>query len=144
MWVYRALGAGTAEAGVSVFIDDWKYEAAAAMLGGALSPRLTGAAITGLGRGTAWTLSTATRAAATSARVSLGWVASTRAAQVTSAAFAGYMIGAVVGTAISQHVWGARGARHAMDFYTGKGKYGEYFDVVTNTDSLLNYYFSGQ
>tara|TARA_Y100000589_G_scaffold219210_1_gene206931 strand:+ start:455 stop:946 length:492 start_codon:yes stop_codon:yes gene_type:complete len=56
----------------------------------------------------------------------------------TSAVAAGYAIGAVAGTAISQHLFGKQGARHALDFYTGKGKYGEYFDIVGNFNVVFN------
>lgn len=60
-----------------------------------------------------------------------------------SAVTAGYMIGAVVGTAISSHLFGKQGARHAIDFYTGDGKYGEYFDIVGNVNTIYNAYHSG-
>lgn len=56
----------------------------------------------------------------------------------TSAVALGYTIGAVIGTGISQVVWGDEGARHALDFYTGKGKYGEYFDIVGNFNTVYN------
>ena len=61
-----------------------------------------------------------------------------------SAATAGYMIGAVAGTAIAHGIWGDSGARHALDFYTGQGKYGEYFDIVGNVNTIFNAYHSGQ
>lgn len=56
----------------------------------------------------------------------------------TSAVAAGYAIGAVAGTAISQHLFGKQGARHALDFYTGQGNYGEYFDIVGNFNTVWN------
>ena len=55
-----------------------------------------------------------------------------------SAVAVGYAIGAVVGTGISQVLFGDRGARHAIDFYTGNGKYGEYFDIVGNFNTVYN------
>ncbi len=63
------------------------------------------------------------------------------AGMYVSAAGLGYAIGAVAGTAISQVAFGKSGARHALDFYTGKGKYGEYFDVVSNVNTIYNAYF---
>lgn len=56
----------------------------------------------------------------------------------TSAVAVGYAIGAVVGTGVSQALFGDRGARHAIDFYTGQGKYGEYFDIVGNFNTVYN------
>lgn len=77
------------------------------------------------------------RAAATRGGLAMRWVAGT-AALYTSAVAAGYAIGAVAGTAISQHLFGKTGAQHAMDFYTGNGKYGEYFDIVGNFNVVWN------
>jgi hypothetical protein len=51
----------------------------------------------------------ATRAA------SAGWALTTAAAPIT----AGYMIGATVGTAIANEVWGEEGAQTALGFYSG-------------------------
>lgn len=65
------------------------------------------------------------------------------AGMYVSAATAGYMIGAVAGTAIGHTIWGDSGARHALDFYTGQGKYGEYFDIVGNVNTIYNAYQSG-
>lgn len=42
-----------------------------------------------------------------------------RAALYTSAAALGYVVGALVGTAIAQQVWGDEGAEDAIDFYSG-------------------------
>lgn len=42
-----------------------------------------------------------------------------RAALYTSAAALGYVVGALVGTAIAQQVWGDEGAEDALDFYGG-------------------------
>lgn len=56
----------------------------------------------------------------------------------TSAVAVGYAIGAVAGTAISQHLFGKQGARHALDFYSGQGNYGEYFDIVGNFNTIWN------
>ncbi len=77
------------------------------------------------------------RAAATRGGLAMRWVAST-AVLYTSAVAAGYAIGAVAGTAISHRLFGRTGAQHALDFYTGKGKYGEYFDIVGNFNTVFN------
>lgn len=144
VWVYRVIAAGAASVGMHLAFDNWKIEAAVAMTVAGLPPSYQKAMVQGVGRGTVWTLKRVAVTGAKASRAGLGWAAGTRVAVGASALTAGYMIGAVGGIAISQKIWGDRGARHAMDFYTGKGKYGEYFDVVTNTSSLLNYYFSGE
>jgi len=59
-------------------------------------------------------------------------------ASYTAAVAAGYVIGAVVGTAVSHAIWGKSGSQTSMDFYTGKGKYGEYFDIVGNVQTIYN------
>jgi len=65
------------------------------------------------------------------------WLAGT-AALYASAVVAGYAIGATVGTALSGKLFGKQGARQAMKFYTGQGKYGEYFDIVGNFNTVYN------
>lgn len=59
-------------------------------------------------------------------------------ASYASAVAVGYTIGAVAGTAVSGALFGKQGARHAIDFYTGQGKYGEYFDIVGNFNTVFN------
>ena len=100
----------------------------------------------GIVRGSGWALRTGGRglASATKTRaVAAGGRFTIAASAVAAQVAVGYTIGAVAGTAISGHLFGKSGARHALDFYTGQGDYGAYFDVVTNTSSLLNHYFSG-
>ena len=60
-----------------------------------------------------------------------------RGAVATSAMYAaaigaGYAIGATAGVAISQAVWGDEGAQDALDLYTGKVSWDEYWDTVGN------------
>lgn len=83
------------------------------------------------------------RAGVATARNPLARGLAATAGMYVSAAAAGYMIGAVAGTAIAQGIWGDSGARHALDFYTGQGKYGEYFDIVGNVNTIFNAYHSG-
>lgn len=71
------------------------------------------------------------------------WASVVNTAKYAGAIGAGYVIGAVGGTLISGAIWGDEGTQHALDFYTGKGKYGEYFDIVGNVDTIWNAYFSG-
>lgn len=100
--------------------------------------RLTGRNVHTLGRqGARAGFKLGSRALATRGGLVMKWAAST-AALYTSAVVAGYAIGAVAGTAISQHLFGKQGARHALDFYTGQGKYGEYFDIVGNFNVVFN------
>lgn len=97
--------------------------------------RVTGRSTHALGRHAARAVYSSTARAVTSSGAR--WLAGT-AAIYTSAVAVGYAVGAVAGTAVSQHLFGKQGARHALDFYTGKGKYGEYFDVVGNFNTVFN------
>ncbi len=83
------------------------------------------------------------RAGVATARNPLARGLAATAGMYVSAATAGYMIGAVAGTAIAQGIFGDSGARHALEFYTGQGKYGEYFDIVGNVNTIYNAYRSG-
>ena len=100
--------------------------------------RATGRGVHALGRhGARAAYHSGSRALATRGGMATRWVAGT-AALYTSAVAVGYTIGAVAGTAISQQLFGKEGARLALDFYTGKGKYGEYFDIVGNFNTVYN------
>ena len=101
---------------------------------------------TQLGRGAhAGVRAGATGVRAMSVRGAAGFVGKARlpTVAVTTASYAGavavgYTIGAVAGTAVSGALFGKQGARHALEFYTGKGKYGEYFDIVGNFNTVFN------
>lgn len=67
----------------------------------------------------------------------LGGAAATYAGALT----AGYVLGAVVGTGVSYHIWGDEGADHAIDFYTGQGDHEGYFDIGGNLDKIISHYF---
>jgi hypothetical protein len=49
-------------------------------------------------------------------------------------------MGAGVGTAIAQNVWGDTGADHARDFYSGRGNYRDYFDIAGNYRTIKSHY----
>ncbi|AXH79328.1 MAG: hypothetical protein [Circular genetic element sp.] len=53
------------------------------------------------------------------------------AATGLSAIAVGYTSGAVIGTAISQGIWGDEGAKHALDLYTSPTKFWD--------DAILGY-----
>jgi hypothetical protein len=100
--------------------------------------RTTGRGIHALGRhGARAAVRTGGRIAATRVAAHSRWVAGT-AALYTASVAVGYSIGAVVGTAVSGQLFGPRGTKLALDFYTGQGKYGEYFDIVGNFNTVFN------
>jgi len=54
---------------------------------------------------------------------------------------AGYVVGAAVGTGVSYAFWGEKGARDAMDFYTGQVSVKQYTTVVGGAlkQTFMNY-----
>jgi hypothetical protein len=69
-------------------------------------------------------------------------VASGYAAQGIAIVAAGYSIGAVIGTGISQAVWGDEGARAALDLYSSPSKFIDkgLFSIGKNATTIYTHY----
>lgn len=155
IWVYRAVGAGSSAAGTHTIFDNWKVEVAIAVGGSFLPRSIADRFIVEIGKTVLHRAPLAARTVAIHSARAIGWVgqktgitaALTRSLVATTSVVAsitvGYMIGAVAGTFIAGKIWGKSGQRHALDFYTGKGAYGEYFDIVGNVNTIYNAYFGG-
>lgn len=61
-------------------------------------------------------------------------------ATVGAAGMLGYATGATAGTIISHQIWGDKGAQDALDFYRGKGKHDEYFDIGGNIQTIASHF----
>lgn len=136
MWYYRWLGYGIWGSGKKIGVDPllpWYLEGVsdfavgAAMAHPKTSP-FTKRAATWTGqhvvRGSTWAYGSRAGLAVR------GAVATT--AMYTAAIGAGYVIGATVGVAISQAVWGDEGAQDALDLYSGNVSWDEYWTTVGN------------
>ena len=84
---------------------------------------------------------TGLRSATGLVKIGLANPAVASAATYAGAVGAGYVIGAVVGTAVSGAIWGEEGADMATGFYTGDADYGGYFDLAGNANAIWNHYF---
>lgn len=159
LWVLRGIGGGVLAGGSHLVFDNWKLDIAIAVMGSSLPQSLTGRLTETIGRGTVRSAPTVLRQIYRLAARGIGWGARSRvgiaagaalrsaslgAASFLSAISVGYMIGAVAGTAVSGQLFGEQGKRHALDFYTGRGKYGEYFDIRRNVGTIYNAYFGGE
>lgn len=159
LWVLRGIGGGVLAGGSHLLFDNWKLDIAIAVMGSSLPQSITGRLTEVVGRGTVRSAPTVMRALYSATVRSIGWGARTRvglaagtalrtaaagAASMMGAITVGYMIGAVGGTYVSGQLFGEKGKRHALDFYTGKGKYGEYFDIRHNVGTIYNAYFGGE
>lgn len=159
LWFFRGIGGGVLAGGTHLLFDDWKLDVAIAVMGSSLPQSLTGRFTEAVGRTTVRAGPKVVRATYSLVARAIGWGSRTRVAVAVgtaartaatvaslylSAITAGYVIGAVGGTILSEQLFGEQGKRHALDFYTGKGNYGEYFDIRTNTSVIYNAYFGGQ
>lgn len=163
IWVLRGIGGGVLAGGSHLLFDSWKLDVAIAVVGSSLPQSLGGRLTQAVGRGTVRAGPTVLRGIYRASARAIGWGAKTGVrvylgetalmtalrsavagtAVYLSAVTLGYMIGAVGGTYVSGQLFGEEGKRHALDFYTGKGKYGEYFDITHNVGTIYNAYFGG-
>lgn len=69
-------------------------------------------------------------------------IASGYAVQGIAIVAAGYTIGAVIGTGISQAVWGDKGAKAALELYSSPSSFIEkgLFDIGKNATTIYTYY----